>query len=845
VTGKSITVPPHNEVTGALGCALIALSEDVGKGNKFKGFDLSKMPYDVASFECQDCTNHCEINKVTIEGESPLHYGSRCEKFDINLSSGSDYDLPDLFAEREQLLLHSYRRINELPRNAPRVGIPRALLFHELFPLWHGILSELGCEIILSERTNKQIMHDGSEHSVAETCFPMKIALGHVLDLVKKEIDYVFLPNVINLEKAEKTGIDSFVCPYVQSFAHTVQAAVDFSSYNIEVLRPVIHLQLGERQLRKAIEEVAEILGCNREIVKSAVAAGIDALNRFRDSLKRRGKQILALLPDDKPTIVIVSRSYNGCDLGSNLEIPRKLMRMGVLVVPMDFLPLDDVKLSPELFNMYWRYGQKILSAGKYIADKPKLNALYLTNFGCGPDSFIIRYFQDLMGYKPVLNIEVDEHSADAGIITRCEAFLDSLQAIKDRSFKGVRSHKPITIKYKSQRKIMIPNMSSHARALSAAFKACDMAAEVLPPPDEDTMQWGRKYTSGKECLPCIVTTGDMVKFLKTADFDRNKIAFFIGSASGPCRFGQYNTLQRMVLDDLGYEDVPIFAPNQASSLRSDLKAVSPKFASVCWKAMVAVDLLEKALLQVRPYEIRKGSANIAYNESLIDVCEAVAGKKGVQDALRRSRKRFEAVSIDRNEKKPIIGIVGEFYIRFCRFSNRNLIEQIEQHGGECWIAPAYEWFFYLNFRQEMRSKLEGDLKLRLKSKLQRRVMKSDENRILAAFDGFLRNPHEPSTDNMIFYAKPYLDKSLEGEAIMTIGKVVDFIRKGLSGIVSVMPFTCMPGTIAYSLMKRVRENEVEIPFLNMVYDGFEQSNALIRLEAFMHQSKQFSIKHI
>ena len=118
--------------------------------------------------------------------------------------------------------------------------------------------------------------------------------------------------------------------------------------------------------------------------------------------------------------------------------------------------------------------------------------------------------------------------------------------------------------------------------------------------------------------------------------------------------------------------------------------------------------------------------------------------------------------------------------------------------------------------------------------------MESDEHKLIAAFDGFLRNAHEPPTASVLAYAAPYVHKSFEGEAIMTVGKAIDFARKRLSGIVAVMPFTCMPGTISDALMKRVREDENEIPFLNMVYDGFEQSTTRTRLEAFMYQAKEY-----
>jgi predicted nucleotide-binding protein (sugar kinase/HSP70/actin superfamily) len=672
----------------------------------------------------------------------------------------------------------------------------------------------------------------------------MKVALGHVLNLLDKEIDFIFLPSVINLEKMDEGMTDSFVCPYVQSFPYTVRSAVDFAEAGVRVWDVPVYLQYREEQLVEAMDGIGRLLGCSPARVRQAVQAGLAALEQFQQALQRRGAEVLANLPSDKPAIVVVSRSYNGCDQGANLEIPRKLRNMGVLAIPMDFLPLNEVRLPKDWFNMYWRYGQKILAAAEIIARDDRLHALYLTNFGCGPDSFVSRFFQERMGDKPVLMIEVDEHSADAGVITRCEAFLDSLESAKGRRFNGGRHFRPLTIQPGTDRVVLIPNMSAHAFALKAAFEACGMRADVLPPPDEETLMWGRQYTTGKECFPCIVTTGDMVKFIKHGNFDRDRIAFFMGGSGGPCRFGQYNTLQRMVLDDLGYEDIPIFAPHQGSRFYDDLGIVGRKFLRIAWQGVVAVDLLEKARLQTRPYETEPGATNAAFEQSLEELCDAIVNGRPITYALRAARQRFAAVPVDHSRPRPVIGIVGEFYIRFSEFSNQNLLEKVEALGGECWVAPCYEWFLYRNFRRTMRGKLARDWKIVLKTGVMDWMMRSDEHRLVAAFDGFLRNGDEPPTETVLFYARPYVHHTFEGEAIMTVGKAIDFARKGLSGIIAVMPFTCMPGNIAQALMKRVRDDEDDIPFLNMVYDGLEQSTAQTRLEAFMYQAWEYMRLH-
>ena len=839
VTGQPIIVPKHHEVTGAIGCACIAMDEDKGEGSKFKGFDLSKLSYEITSFECKECANRCEINRVMVDGQKPLYYGSRCEKYDVD-KRAKDVELyPDHFAERSVMLLEPYTPSEPVPANAPKIGIPRALLFYDLYPFWQAFFKELGCELIPSEPTTKKIIHDGAERSVSETCFPMKVALGHTLSLLNKEIDYMFLPSVINMPLPDKRMTDSFVCPYVQSFVYTVKSAIDFKAAGVKVLQPVIYMQLDGKHKISALEEIGKTLGKSKAQVTHAVAAAQANQDRFLNGLQKRGQEVLASLEPDEKAVVIIGRGYNSCDPGANLEIPKKLNKMGVRCIPMDFLPLDSVKLPDDWKNMYWRYGQKILCAGEIIADDPRLFPLYMTNFGCGPDSFIHMFFRERLGSKPCLVIEVDEHSADAGMITRCEAFMDSLQNASELA-QDARTFKPLDIIPGSDRTVLIPNMSAHAYGLAAAFESCGMKARVLPPPDSDTLEWGRKYTSGKECFPCIVTTGDMVKFVKQPGFEPDKYAFFMGGSGGPCRFGQYNALQRMALDQLGYPDVPIFAPNQASSFYDDMGIVGRKFLTAGWLGIIAMDLLEKCLRETRPYEVDKGSTKIAFDRSVQVIYDAIKNNNSLINALKECRKIFESVKVDRSVQKPIIGYVGEFYVRANAYSNQNVIEKIEELGGEVWAAPLLEWFLYRNIRRGIRTKLIGDHFLWIKNHIKNTVMAKQEHNLAHVFHGFLRNLEEPSSNEVIEMASEYVDRSFEGEAIMTVGKSIDFINKGLSGIVSVMPFTCMPGTISDALLKRVREDMGEFPFLNMVYDGVEQATSATRLEAFMHQAKQF-----
>jgi predicted nucleotide-binding protein (sugar kinase/HSP70/actin superfamily) len=191
-------------------------------------------------------------------------------------------------------------------------------------------------------------------------------------------------------------------------------------------LTPTLRLDdvpAARRQLRRLAAE----FGSSTRDADRAVQAAFTAQDDFRVRLARYGRELLASLDGTAPAAAVVGRPYNVNDLGANLDLPLKLRKIGVIPIPVDLLPLDDVALPASHADMFWRSGQDILRAGTLLRDDPRLHAIYITNFNCGPDSFLLSFFRERMGNKPFLELELDEHTADAGLITRCEAFFDSL----------------------------------------------------------------------------------------------------------------------------------------------------------------------------------------------------------------------------------------------------------------------------------------------------------------------------------------------------------------------------------------------------------------------------------
>ncbi|THB62940.1 MAG: CoA protein activase, partial [Desulfovibrio sp.] len=831
-----ITVPPHHDNTGAIGLALIARDHMREKGlseSSFKGFNLADSSYSVTSFECKGCENRCEINRVTIEGEEgKLFYGGRCEKYDIRQQK--DHQLEDLFAFREEAQNRAHNECAESfvksGKQAKRgvIGIPRVFFFQDFLPYFSTLLWELGFEVKVSPRTNPHVAGLGVQATLADTCYPVKASLGHITHLVNEGVDTIFLPSFVNMAQPGDPFHSGHACPLTQSFPYQAQAAFP----QVKMVMPVVKFRRGVGYMRKQLGEHLASLGVSSGAISRALRKAEAAQQAFLDTIRSKGSEVLAKLDSQtsERTLVIVGRTYNAFDMGMNLEIPKKLATLNVQSIPMDFLP--DVDIYEDWPEMYWRSGQRLLKAARFIREHPKLHGLFIGSFSCGPDSFIQRYFDQEIGDKPYLHIEIDEHSADAGVVTRCEAFLDSLEMQErlardtDKKTKAeALVHHAFAAPTERKRRVYIPSMCDHAFALEAAFKVCGVEAEVLPECDDEAITLGLKHVSGKECYPFAVTTGDMLRKCFAPDFDPDHSAFFMPSGTGPCRFGQYNLLQRMVLDKAGLNQVPIFSPIQDVEFYEELGMVGSEFARRSWEGVVAFDLLTKCLHENRPYEKEKGSADALYEESLQAVRQALMAERNGDSPLKGLMTVMEKVSSDFDnlpkykDKKPLVGIVGEIFVRSNRFSNEDVVRKVEELGGEAWLAPIDEWMYYVNWCSLKNARADRKWKKLLGVWIKNRIQTKIAHNMEGAFNGNLRTIHDPNTEAILKNASKYLDDTFRGEAVLSVGKTVDMIQRGAVGIINAMPFGCMPGTVVTSILRRI-STEYGYPAISIPYDG-------------------------
>ena len=405
-----------------------------------------------------------------------------------------------------------------------------------------------------------------------------------------------------------------------------------------------------------------------------------------------------------------------------------------------------------------------------------------------------------------------------------------------------------------SGKRIYIPPMAyGSAQAFASAFRAIGLEAEPTPPSDSRTRELGARYTSGDECYPAKVTVGDFMKVLERPATDHTRVALFMPTAQGPCRFGQYAPYLRHILDANGYQSVEILSPSSQNAY-AGLGTLAKPFVRTGWRALLCADLLQKLLLMYRPYEERRGDTETVYTESLADLCrtlEETPVEPGVQlhslrDSMVRSRDRFRKLAAQRSARRhPLIGIVGEIFCRLNTFSNENLVECLEEYGAEAWISDLVEWIWYTNSEHFRKLKLEGRIWTleALGAWVRKRVQKQDEHILIAPFEEDFAGREEPDIYEILECARPYLPREgAFGEMVLNVGKTVYLAKKGAAGIIDISPFTCMNGIVCEAIYPRVSRDLGGIPIRNFYFDG-TQSDLDRDLGVYMELARSYRKK--
>ena len=449
VLKREILVPPHREVLGAYGAAISVqeyMKSQNRKESSFRGLksainDKREYVEKICTAD-PNCSNQCKLKIYDFGGRKSI-WGGDCGRYETSRTRWKRTE--NYFALRQKVWNSYMKRVclvldNEDPiyewKGRPTVGMQRALYMHHIGIFWAYFFYFLGFQPVITPSTNPRISRIGIESIVTETCYPVKISHGHTKELIGKT-KYLFLPSMINMPtpSEKETG---FYCPMVQSNSYMLRSALRIEKENL--LNPIVHLKYDDSTLSVELhEQLGKKLKASRKKIRDAIEYGREKQREFEEELYRIGREIMEKIGEDDHLLIVTGRPYNLYDERLNLRLGQNLSKIGFNAIPLDFIDLSSIDLS-DFPCMYWGLGSRILRAARLVSITPNYFGLHLTNFSCGADSFIEHFYKYIMGDKPYLILELDEHSAVAGVMTRLEAYRNVIDNAMQELKKGAKA---------------------------------------------------------------------------------------------------------------------------------------------------------------------------------------------------------------------------------------------------------------------------------------------------------------------------------------------------------------------------------------------------------------------
>lgn len=909
LTGKEVIVPPEPGLMGAFGVALevkrrmkLGLLEE----QRFNLAELADRTVEYGrSFECrggkEKCDRRCSIITVKIAGEN-YPFGGACNRYyntrhHLTINAA---DL-DLVAERQRLVFEKYGA------NAPisgfgfrvsgsasfrnlqsalavahgqairdrKVGITKSFLTNTFYPLYSNFFASLGMEVVLAEKVSPE----GIERKGSAFCYPVDIAHGLFQDLLDKGVDYIFLPHVLGLEVPNAEGHRTN-CVFVQAEPYCIRTAFRNALGKTRVLSPILTFENGLEAAEADFVRLAKRLGFGSQESAEAYRVACEKQRAFASEGKQLAEEALRELEKDpsKFAVVLFGRPYNAFAGEANMGVPRKFASRGVRVIPFDLLPCEGEECDPEMF---WAQGKMILKAARFVKRHPQLFAAFISNFSCGPDSFVITYFRDIMGIKPSVVLELDDHTADAGLDTRVDAFLDVVRRFRElekekKVVEKVEPFQPAVVssdgrngftvrtngrEYALQHpdvRLLLPTMGDlGAEAVAAVMNSIGIRAVALPEPDETALKIGRANTNCKECLPLQLTTGSLLRYLEEERKPGEMVVYFMPTSSGPCRFGQYSVFLRNLIRKERLEDVAVLSLTNEDSY----SGFGHKFTRLAWRAIVISDVMDDIRSALKALARDRDDALRVFRHVYDDVLAALrtGDSKVITRSLERAVARLSRIPLERPlEEAKEVAIIGEIYVRRDKLSRRGLTDWLSERGFVTRVAPINEWLWYVDYL--IKKRMWGEkltrfkrAKLALRRWFQNRYER--EIKQILAKSGLC---HLEMTDiaKTFAFARPLVNPRLRGEALLTVGLALREILDTACGVISIGPFGCMPSRVAEAILSEMMtvdgkrmvtpdgldaariDGKGPLPFLSIETDGNPYPQLIeARLEAFCLQA--------
>jgi predicted CoA-substrate-specific enzyme activase len=830
--GRPVRVHPHNRISGAIGMALIAARErrQLDFKTAFRGLDACA-GHSTKSFECKKCENRCRVSRIRV-GERRVHFGDACERYAEKDARARPHTrpFPELFAERGRLLeeeLLLAQRVSGAGAKGP-VGLARASLGYELIPLFASLLARLGYRPDLSSRTTQSLVDRGSRGLPAELCLPIKVAAGHVATLRAESPGRpVLVPSIIDM-RAPRSSEESATCHFTQEWPAMLPRDIAGGT-----LRPQLGLGGGAAGLLQAGRSLANALDEPLPLVLMALKRALDAQERFGEERRALGQAALGSAFDR--AVVVIGRPYILHDRFCNLELAKYLDKVGLPAIPVDMLPIEEEDLDERWDSVPWQFGRSALRAVQLIQRDSRLFPVVVSSFGCGVDGFVLKHVEELLGDRPRLLLEFDEHRAEAGLVTRLEAFGDEIEDhLRSTDGDGAPKPTPGPDWGEVTGRIFIPDLEELTHAFVGALKGAGHDAIALPRPTAETVARGEAYSSGRECHPYTVIGGQLVELIESGEVREGDL-FFSPSSAVPCLIRQYGDNYRLVQTRMGDDKLRIFdlpVPSIDHFVGID--------GGMCFfEALAALELLMPLARRVRPYASDPEAPHERLAIAGVEIEQALANKDPIKPILAAASEEMLAMAVNgRPGDLPVVGITGDLYTRFHAAGNAGLFDTLERLGNEVWISPYFAASTQLSDRHEAPHFLaRGNLKRAAWRKFSETAASALYRAMVRAMpEEAARLVAEPSAEEILELARPYCGPLSSWLVVLAVGKLIDFLRRGASGAITAAGVNCMVGAAIAGQLSAIRQDLENAPMIGLVYGGSEAPAHRIRLETFSQQ---------
>ena len=829
---------------GAFGAALIAKERYEGgyRSSLIKSKDLEEFKIKTNTIRCGGCSNNCLLTVNKFGNGQKFISGNRCEKGVCH--SSNEQILPNLFKYKYNRVF-DYESLSEKEAVRGIVGIPRVLNIYENYPFWAVFFKELGFRVVLSDRSSKEIYEKGMETIPSESvCYPGKMVHGHIMNLVEKNVDFIFYPSVMYEMEEQKESNNHFNCPIVISYPEVIKNNIDIlREKQIKLLKPFLPFD-NKKRLKERLYEEFEKFNLNKEQVYSSVDKAWNEQEAFKSDIRLKGEETIKYISENNlKGIVLAGRPYH-IDPHINHGIPEMINLLGMAVLTEDSVAHLGVVERPLRVVDQWAYHSRLYAAASYVATRKDLELVQLNSFGCGLDAVTTDQVQEILNgnSKIYTTLKIDEGNNLGAARIR----LRSLKATMDERDKNGYILKKVDNKYKrieftkEMRKnhtILAPQMSPiHFQFIEEAFKLNGYNIVVLPSDDKNSVDEGLKYVNNDACYPAIIVVGQIIKALKSGNYDLNNTSVLITQTGGGCRATNYIGFLRKALKDAGFEGIPVISLNANGIEKNSGFKLTLKLLNSAMMALVYGDLLMNVLYRVRPYETQKGSANKLYNK-WVELCInslKTPTRSVFKNNIKNIVKEFDSLPIT-NEVKPRVGLVGEILVKFHPTANNNVVELVEAEGAEAVMPGLMEFILYCAFDSNYKYRyLSGSKKSMLLGKVAVRAIEFYTNVYKEALESSNKFIIPKSIAKMAEGASKVVSLGHQtGEGWLLTAEMVELIESGVKNIICMQPFACLPNHVTGKGMikelKRIYKNTNIVP---IDYDpGASEVNQVNRIK--------------